>query len=112
MAYLVIGKLTSFISAHNSCNFIIASSILFLTHSSKPSSKYSFGTQILYHFKSFLFHISGFIKSFHDIDVFSLGSNPFITSYNNAESFTVFVNVHGQSKLDAIAITQNLLFLQ
>jgi hypothetical protein len=90
----------------------MASSILNFTHFSNHSSKYSIGTHIFTHFKSFVSQIFGFIVSFHEIDVFSFFSSQFIISYSIAESFTVFVNVHGQSRLEAIAIAQYLLFLQ
>jgi hypothetical protein len=66
----------------------------------------------LNHFKSVFFQILGSIKSFQGKEVFSRGSFQFIISYKIAESFTVFVKVPGQSKLEAIAITQFLLFLQ
>jgi hypothetical protein len=105
------GRLTCFISAHNSFSLSIASLIVFLTQISSHSSKYSFGTQILNHFRSFVCQIFGSMISFQGSDVFSLGSSQFMISYNNHASFTVFVIVHGQSKLDAIGNTHSLEFL-
>jgi hypothetical protein len=112
IAYFVIGKLTSFISAQSSFIFSTASSILAFTHSSNHSSKYSLGTPIFIHFKSLVSHILESIISFQGKDVLSLLSSPFIILYNNAESLTVFVNVPGQSRLDAIGIVPYLEFLQ
>jgi p-aminobenzoyl-glutamate transporter AbgT len=89
----------------------IAFSITCFTHSSKPFSKYCFGTQIFIQEKSLVSHIFGSIISFQEIEVFSFLSSQFIISYNNPASFTVFVRVQGVSKLEAIAFTQYLEFL-
>jgi hypothetical protein len=92
-------------------NFSIDSKIVFFTHLSIPSSKYSLGIQNVNQERSFVSQISSFIISTQGIEVFSLESSQFIILYKIAESFTVFVKVQGQSKLEAIAITQNLEFL-
>jgi hypothetical protein len=89
----------------------MAFSITSFTQASNPSSKYCLGTQTFVHFKSLVSHILESIVSFQATLVFSRGSRPFVISYNKAASLTVFVRVHGQSKLDAIAFTQYLEFL-
>ncbi|MBT3729320.1 hypothetical protein HOF65_08760 [bacterium] len=111
MAYLVIGRETSFISAHIDFNSSIEFSIVSFTQASSHSQKYSFGIPIFTHFRSFVSQILGLIISFPGKEVFSIESSPFIISYKIPASFTVFVIVHGQSKLEAIGITQYLEFL-